>query len=137
VRRLPGSPEEVFDAWTTGDSLALWMCPGSIQRAVTEVDARVGGRFRILMKGPERDYDHTGEYLVLDRPRRLVFTWISEGTHGRSTTVTVELRRLGRGETQLTLTHDGLPDEEAVGKHESGWADILKRLAEQLRALRA
>lgn len=134
VRVMPASAEEVFDAWVDPESLAVWMAPGSVVRSVVEVDARVGGRFRILMKGPDCDHEHAGEYRVLERPRRLVFTWASEATGGRSTTVSVEIRPLGPGESELTLTHEGLPDEAATARHRSGWGDILRNLGEALRA---
>jgi uncharacterized protein YndB with AHSA1/START domain len=128
VRVLPGSADEVFDTWIDPESLAIWMAPGSVVRSVVEVDARVGGRFRIVMKGPDCDHEHTGEYRVLERPRRLVFTWISEATGGRSSTVTVEIRNRRPGEVELTLTHEGLLDENTTAKHRSGWADILEKL---------
>ena len=132
VRVLPASAEEVFDAWLDPESLAVWMAPGSVERAVAEVDGRVGGRFRIVMKGPDRDHEHTGEFLVLDRPRRLVLTWTSAETQGRATTVSVELRRLDDERTELTLVHEGLPDEAAADKHRSGWGDILEKLGAAL-----
>ncbi len=132
IRVLPGSPEEVFDAWTDPESLAVWMAPGSVRRSVVEADARVGGRFRIVMKGPDSDHEHTGQYLVVDRPRRLVFTRISQATQGRPTTVSVELRPRGRGETELTLTHEGLPDDVAAASHRSGWGDIVEKLGADL-----
>jgi uncharacterized protein YndB with AHSA1/START domain len=132
VRVLRASAEEVFDAWIDPGSLAVWMAPGSVVRSEAEVDARVGGRFRIVMKGPDCDHEHTGEYLVLERPRRLVFTWISEATGGRASTVSVEISPRGRGEVELALTHEDLPDETAGAKHRSGWGDILQRLGATL-----
>jgi uncharacterized protein YndB with AHSA1/START domain len=127
VRVVAAPPEEVFDAWTDPRSLAVWMAPGSVRGSVVEAEAKVGGRFRIVMQGPDCDHEHTGEYLVVERPRRLVFTWVSESTRGRPTTVSVELRARGRDETELTLVHEGLPDE-AVPDHRSGWGDILEKL---------
>jgi uncharacterized protein YndB with AHSA1/START domain len=100
---------------------------------VVEADPRAGGRFRIVMKGPECDHDHRGEYLVVERPHRLVFTWTSEATQGRSTTVTVEIRARGPNETELVLTHEGLPDEAAADGHRSGWGDIVEKLGARLR----
>jgi uncharacterized protein YndB with AHSA1/START domain len=132
VRLIPASAEELFDAWTDAASLAVWMAPGRVTGSVAEVDARVGGRFRIVMKGPDCDHEHTGEYLVVERPRRLVFTWISEATGGRPTTVTVELVRRGPRETELTLVHEGLPDETAAERHRSGWGGILQKLSAEL-----
>ena len=133
VRRLPASPEEVFDAWLDADSLREWMCPGASHVSAVEVDPRVGGRFRIVMSNEAGSTEHTGEYRELCRPDRLAFTWISEHTLDRETLVTVELRAIGR-ETELTLTHEQLPDDEARRKHERGWTGIVEKLAAHLTA---
>jgi uncharacterized protein YndB with AHSA1/START domain len=136
VRVLSASAEEAFDAWIDPESLAVWMTPGSVVRSLVEVDARVGGSFRIVMKGPDRDHEHRGQYLVLERPHRLVFTWISDATRGRPSTVSVEIRSRGNREVELTLTHEGLPDEAVAAKHRSGWGDILRNLGAALEARR-
>ena len=52
----------------------------------------------------DRKYPHYGRYLRIDRPRLLEFTWISEGTRGKESVVTIELVARG-GKTELTLTH--------------------------------
>jgi uncharacterized protein YndB with AHSA1/START domain len=62
-KTIPASREEVFAAWIDPDSLRHWMCPGDILTAEAELDPRVGGAYRIVMKGRTGDYDHTGEYL--------------------------------------------------------------------------
>lgn len=131
VRRLPASPEEVFDAWIDVDSLREWMCPGTSHVSAAEVDPRVGGRFRIVMRNEAGDTAHSGEYRELRRPERLAFTWISEHTLDRETLVTVELRAVGE-ETELTLTHERLPDDDARRKHERGWTGIVEKLAARL-----
>jgi len=133
VRVLPATPEEVFDAWLDPEGLARWMCPGPVTSATAEVDGRVGGRFRIVMREPGTDYLHTGEYRELARPRRLVLTWVSEATRGLPTTVTVELKPHGAGETELTLVHEGLPEETAE-RYTDGWGQILEKLAAHVRA---
>ena len=128
VRRLiQATREEVFAAWTDPSSISRWMCPGDITTAEAQLDVRVGGKFRILMKGPQKDYDHTGEYHVVDPPSKLVFTWISEGTDGKPTLVTVELQDLDPY-CQLTLTHEHFVKPEAVQAHEKGWMDIVNKL---------
>ena len=131
VRRMPASPEEVFDAWIDVDSLREWMCPGTSRVSAAEVDPRVGGRFRIVMRNEAGDTEHSGEYRELRRPERLAFTWISEHTLDRETLVTVELRAVGE-ETELTLTHEQLPDDDARRKHERGWTGIVEKLAARL-----
>jgi uncharacterized protein YndB with AHSA1/START domain len=133
VRRLAARPEEVFDAWIDAESLRAWMCAGATHVASAEVDPRVGGKFRIVMRGAQGDVEHTGRYREIRRPERLVFTWASNHTGGRETLVTVELRSRG-ADTELTLTHEGLPDDEACRRHEAGWTSIVEKLAAALAA---
>lgn len=130
-RLLPAPPEEVFDAWTDPEQVRQWLCPGTGTVPEASIDARPGGRFRIIMRSEGRDYVHTGEYRELVRPRRLVFTWISEETAGRESLVTVELRRRG-GRTEMTLTHEALPDDASRDRHRGGWSSILDRLEGRL-----
>jgi uncharacterized protein YndB with AHSA1/START domain len=125
---IPASREDVFAAWVDPESIRHWMCPGDATTAEAQVDPRVGGAFRIVMKAPTRDYEHTGEYLVVDPPSKLAFTWISEGTDYQPTLVTVEL--FGRGDQcELVLTHERLPNPDAVRRHKGGWSQIVERLA--------
>jgi uncharacterized protein YndB with AHSA1/START domain len=135
VRRLiRASREEIFDMWTRAENLRLWMRPPRASGASAESDARVGGKYRIVMHG-DRDYDHHGEYLVVDRPSRLSFTWISEGSHSQTSVVTVELFDRASGQTELVLTHQRLPAGEA-GRHTDGWTEILGELAGAIRSRR-
>ena len=136
VRVLPASPEEVFDAWTDPKSIREWMCPGAISEAVATLDVQINGRFTIIMKSPSGDLVYTGRYLAVDRPRRLVFTWVSNGVRGRTTQVTIELEPHGAGETRLTLVHEDMPDAEASANHERGWGQILTKLEACLRRVR-
>ena len=131
VRRLPARPEDVFDAWIDAESLRVWMCPGETRVAAVDVDARVGGSFRIVMRGAQGDVEHRGQYREIRRPQRLAFTWTSRHTAGRESLVTIELRADGTG-TELTLTHAELPDEEARRRHEAGWTSIVEKLAAHL-----
>ena len=130
VRRvIPVPRERVFQAWLDPTSLAQWMHPGGSTDATAEVDPRVGGKFRIVMiEGPKR-YEHTGEYLAIDPPKRLEFTWISDATDHRPTVVTIEFLERDRG-TELVLTHRRLPPKQ-VESHRRGWSDILQLLERQ------
>jgi uncharacterized protein YndB with AHSA1/START domain len=128
VRRvIRASRDEIFDMWTRAENLRLWMRPPRATGASAESDARVGGTYRIVMHG-DRDYDHHGEYLVVNRPSKLSFTWISEGSHYETSVVTVELFDRGGGQTELVLKHERLPAGEA-GRHTEGWTEILGELA--------
>jgi len=132
VRRLiPIDRERVFDAWLDPARLARFMCPTTAKRATADVDPRVGGRFRIVMFHPEVDANgvvHTGEYLLIDRPSRLAFTWESQFTEGITTVVTIDFIERGTS-TEVVLTHDRLPPQ-ALEAHRRGWTDILGLLGE-------
>ena len=132
VRRvLPVERKRVFAAWLDPVSLATWMRPGETIGAIVEVDPRVGGRFRILMQNEQGGgYEHQGEYLVIEPPSLLSFTWISAATDLRPTIVTVELYERDGG-TELVLTHRRLPPER-VDSHRHGWTDIVRLLLTEL-----
>lgn len=127
VRRfIPVPRQRVFAAWLDPASLARWMRPGGITATTAEVDARVGGRFRIVMMQGREQFEHTGEYLTIEPPARLSFTWISKATDLRATEVTIEFLERSGG-TELVLTHRGLPANQ-VESHRSGWTDALVNL---------
>jgi uncharacterized protein YndB with AHSA1/START domain len=135
VRRQIAVPRErVFEAWLDSASLAQWMRPNTFDftHATVTVDPRVGGGFRIVMEGRTNglDYEHRGEYLAIEPPSLLSFTWISRGTDYQPTVVTVELHERGAG-TELVLTHGRLPPK-AVDGHRQGWTDIVRLLDETL-----
>jgi uncharacterized protein YndB with AHSA1/START domain len=135
VRRvLPVERERVFAAWLDPASLATWMRPGESTGAIVEVDPRVGGRFRILMQQPQDSCcdEHQGEYLAIEPPSLLSFTWISAATDLRPTVVTVELHER-HGGTELVLTHRRLPPNRVDG-HRQGWTDIVRHLETELAA---
>jgi uncharacterized protein YndB with AHSA1/START domain len=132
VRRQMAVPRErVFAAWLDSESLAHWMRPGNSTHATVTVDPRVGGGFRIVMQGrPQGDVEHHGEYLAIEPPSLLSFTWISRHTGDKPTVVTIEFHERGMG-TELVLTHRGLPPTEVEG-HRKGWTDIVRLLDEAL-----
>lgn len=133
-KQMAASCEEVFDAWLDPMSLVEFMRPGQIQRVDAEVDARVGGKFRIDMVGMSDTTRHTGEYLVIDRPRVLKFTWVSKHTDNRPSVVTIELTARGAEKCEIVLTHTGLPNETEVKNHTNGWTFIVGKLAEIVAA---
>ena len=132
VRRQIAVPRErVFEAWLDSESLAHWMRPGDSTHATVTVDPRLGGGFRIVMVGPAHGaVEHRGEYLAIEPPSLLSFTWISKPTDHKPTVVTIEFHERGTG-TELVLTHRGLP-AKAVEGHRKGWTDIVRLLDEAL-----
>lgn len=127
ARSYDAKPEQVFDAWVNPASVQAWLADGG--KAI--VDAREDGLFYLEMPFEDRKYPHYGRYLRIDRPRLLEFTWISEGTRGKESVVTIELVARG-GKTELTLTHEGLPDQEMAESHKNGWSEFLTSLTRRL-----
>jgi uncharacterized protein YndB with AHSA1/START domain len=134
VRRTIAAPaKDLFDAWLDASALAVWMKPGDTTRSDATVDARVGGTFEIVMHTPRGAIPHRGVYEVIDRPRRLVFTWNSPYAGDHGSRVSVDFHPRGAG-TEIVLTHEKLPTDVAVGQHRGGWTDALAQLDERYGA---
>ncbi|HEY8209430.1 MAG TPA: SRPBCC family protein [Myxococcaceae bacterium] len=124
VRKLSASPERVFDAWLDPEKIRGWMVapgPGEVLRV--QLEARVGGKFSFLIRRQDGDVDHVGEYLELDQPRRLAFTWAVPKYSSEVTRVSLDFAPAGSG-TEVTLVHEGVL-EEYRERTEEGWGKIL------------
>jgi uncharacterized protein YndB with AHSA1/START domain len=129
-RRVRASAEQVFDLWTKPDLMVRWMSPypGAVDCKASS-DLRPGGAFSLVMTSAESSREVSGTYVHIDRPRKLVFTWIGPLTNNVNTLVTVELTPRG-DETDLVLTHERLPTSAIVEGHTRGWGHILDHLAD-------
>jgi uncharacterized protein YndB with AHSA1/START domain len=125
--RIAAPPEKVFDAWLDEDVARQFLAAGDHSVADIAIDSREGGAFNVSMANTESSFDHHGHYVVLDRPRRLVFTWISPATEGRLTMVEINFTPENGG-TLVELRHDGLLNEERERQHAGGWQSILDKL---------
>jgi uncharacterized protein YndB with AHSA1/START domain len=125
-------PERVFDAWLdpkTAGRFAFATPDGEMIKA--EIDARVGGRFNFTDRRPEMgDVAHVGEYEVIDRPRRLVFSFAVPQYNPDYTRVTLDFVAVDGG-CEVTLTHEGVAAEYAEGTPK-GWVMILAGLERAL-----
>ena len=129
-RKMPAPREVVYQAWIDLQGIREWMCPGDVTSAEAVLDVRVGGSYRIVMKGKDKDHVHTGIYQVVEPNTKLVFTWTQEGNEV-TTLVTVEF--LPRGaESELVLTHERFTQSDAAKRYESDWGTIADKLAAYL-----
>ena len=132
VRTLGAPVARVYAAWTEAALLARWMAPAPYRVLEAETDPRPGGIYRVKVVGPSGD-EHltTGEFLELVPDRRVVQSWLYAGAFGRDdapSCLTVDLRALGPALTEVTLTHDRIPDTEAYAHLDEGWAACLDAL---------
>jgi uncharacterized protein YndB with AHSA1/START domain len=129
-RRVRATAEQIFDLWTKPDLMVRWMSPfpGVVDCKAT-CDLRPGGAFSLVMLSGESSREVSGTYVQIDRPRKLVFTWIGPLTNNVTTLVTVELNQSG-DETDVVLTHERLPTPAICEGHTRGWGNILDHLAD-------
>ena len=125
-RRLPAPPSDVYEAWLDEATLALFIAPPP-GTATAAIDPRVGGSLRIEMAYPDRLVVIEGEYLLLDRPSRISFTWRVE-TQLIDSVVTVTFEPAGADETLMTILHTQLPPSW-VESYDRGWGQIAESLA--------
>ena len=134
VRTIAAPVARVFAAWTDPALLQQWLAPGFMRVVEARVDARPGGRYRVVVADPAGNrHVTTGEYREVVRDRRLVQTWIYEGDDPPVTRIptllTVDFRDTGAGATELAIRQDQLPTPEYREGNRAGWASCLDKLA--------
>jgi uncharacterized protein YndB with AHSA1/START domain len=137
-RTFSAPAQAVFDAWTSPEMLRRWWPAGSDwETPVAEVDARVGGSLRLVMRSPAgEEFGGGGEYVEVTPPSRLVFTWTWDGHEGHEGTqlVEIEFRQRDDGATSVVLTNRGLRDEASRQSHRQGWEASFDNLDRVLAA---
>jgi uncharacterized protein YndB with AHSA1/START domain len=131
----------VWKAWTDSKMMAQWFGPRGFTNPICELDGRIGGSLRIVMRGPDgTDYPMKGVFREVSVPERLVFTNIAIDKEGK---------HLLEGETTVTFTEkDGkttlVLETHAVGLvpiapqmlagMEAGWTQSIDKLQELAEA---
>lgn len=133
ARHYDFPPEMVFDAWLDPGMARrfLFATPDGEMQQV-DIDARPGGRFTIVERRPDGDAAHYGEYLGIERPYRLAFTFSTE-PDAPGDRVDVTVVPAGDG-CDLTLRHALSPEWAAYeDRTRQGWTDILATLGTYLQ----
>jgi uncharacterized protein YndB with AHSA1/START domain len=118
---------KVYSAWTTPEILAQWFAPGARQPHPEILDVRVGGTYKIIMRGADDSPVAIGTYQTVVPNEKLVFTWGWEGDPSQPTLVTVTFADKGKG-TEVVLVHDRFPTAETCEHHRMGWQAIMDKL---------
>jgi uncharacterized protein YndB with AHSA1/START domain len=123
--------EKVFDAWIDPLIMSRFiMGMPNMPESTVENDPREGGEFTIIMHYRGEKLPHTGKYLEINRPNKLVFTWASHHSVVDNSTVTLNFTKIDTFKTNVSLSHVRFIDEEARAAHEGGWGCILNKLDE-------
>jgi uncharacterized protein YndB with AHSA1/START domain len=133
-RSFQAPAQAVFDAWTSAEVMRRWFhAEHHWETPTAEVDLRLGGNVRVVMRDPDKDveYGGGGHYTEIDPPRRLVFTWTWDDDTDRETLIELDFDEAD-GATTVRLTHSNLRDQESVISHEDGWATCLDNLDDVL-----
>jgi uncharacterized protein YndB with AHSA1/START domain len=124
TRRYAAPPERLFDAWINPAIAGTWLfATASHPMARVEIDARVGGMFRLVGEQDGQAIEYTGEYVEVFPHRRLVFTLALENRPHEMTRVIVEIAPL-KALSNLTLLHENVPADMA-SRLKARWTGIL------------
>jgi uncharacterized protein YndB with AHSA1/START domain len=134
-RTFKAPAEAVFEAFTSEEVMRRWWHAGNDwETPVAEVDLRIGGAVRVVMRNPHEDVEHGGggHYTEIDPPRRLAFTWVwDDDADAVEQLIEIDFAEAD-GVTSVTFTHSGLWDEESLPSFEDGWTRCFDNLERTL-----
>jgi uncharacterized protein YndB with AHSA1/START domain len=128
-RTYTAPAEDVFDAWTNPEVMRRWLhCAPDWETPVADVDLRVGGKVRVVMRRPDgTEAGAQGQYRLIDRPHRLVMTWTFDDLP--SNEQLIELSFYEReGSTTVLMINSGISSDERREAQDDGWRGCLNEL---------
>jgi len=135
-RVLRTKPERIYRAFLDADAMAKWLPPNGFTGKVHEIDARVGGRYRMSFTNFSSGSSHSfgGEYLELVPNERIRHTdrFDDSNLPGQMIT-TIVLKPVSTG-TELTIVQEGIPEAIPVEACYLGWQESLTLLAQLVEA---
>ena len=128
-RTFAASAEDVFDAWTSAEVMRRWFHPAPAwSTPQADVDLRVGGRVRIVMRRPDgTEAGAQGEYTLIDRPRRLVMSWSFDDNPSNEQLIELSFTESG-GTTTVLMVNSGISSDERRDSQDAGWRGCLDEL---------
>ena len=131
TRRFQAEAQRVFEAWLKPELIERWMFGPQVRDEEIvhlAVDPRVGGAFSFMVERGGETIEHLGKYLEVERPRKLVFTWMIAGAEMGSRVLLDFVEAADACE--LTLTHELHPSwGNRIDEMERAWARLLEGLA--------
>lgn len=121
--QLPFSPERVYAAWVSSDTV---IAPATRM----DIDPVVGGHYRLFMDTPEFSTRNEGVFLEVEPPAHLKYTWEWD-SDGKVTEITVDFSPDGNG-CRVRIQHAGFAEKESFEMHATGWDSYISGLIEFL-----
>lgn len=131
-RTFDAPAEDVFDAWTSPEVIGRWFKPREgWQEASAEVDLRVGGRVRVVMRDPDGEpVAAGGEYTLIERPHRLAFTWTFDDAPSNQQMIELEFTERD-GITTVLFVNSDISEERREAQDE-GWRTCFDEIGRLL-----
>ncbi|HTT28605.1 MAG TPA: SRPBCC domain-containing protein [Solirubrobacteraceae bacterium] len=128
-RAFAASAEDVFDAWTSPEVMRRWFhCGPDWDTPMAEVDLRVGGKVRVVMRRPDGGEAHMqGEYTLIDRPHRLEMTWTFGDDPSNEQLIELSFSE-SEGSTTVVLVNSAISTRERRDAQDWGWNACLDEL---------
>ena len=130
IERAFGAPaEDVFDAWTSPEVMRRWFHPApDWDTPEVEVDLRVGGKVRVVMRQPDgTEVEAQGEYTLIDRPHRLMMTWTFDDDPSNEQLIELSFSE-SEGSTTVLLVNSGISTDGRRDAQDWGWRGCLDEL---------
>jgi uncharacterized protein YndB with AHSA1/START domain len=132
-RTFAASAADVFDAWTSPEVMRRWFhCAPDWETPEAEVDLRVGGKVRVVMRRPDgRQAEARGQYTLIDRPHRLVMIWTFDADPSNEQLIELSFSE-SDGSTTVLMVNSGISTGERRDSQEEGWSGCLEELERML-----
>jgi uncharacterized protein YndB with AHSA1/START domain len=132
-RTFAAGAEEVFDAWTSPEVMRRWFhVAPDWDTPLAEVDLRVGGSVRIVMRRPDgTEAGARGRYTLIDRPRRLVMTWAFDDDPANEQLIELSFSE-SQGLTTVLLVNSRISTDPRRHAQDLGWRGCLDELERAL-----
>jgi uncharacterized protein YndB with AHSA1/START domain len=132
-RTFEAPAEDVFDAWTSPEVIRRWFRPArGWQEPSAEVDLRVGGKIRVVMRTPDGGpVEAGGEYTLIERPHRLAFTWTFDDDPSNEQMIELEFTERD-GATTVLFVNSNISEQERRDSQYDGWSTCIDEMGRVL-----
>ena len=140
-RVIKAPPALLWDVWTKPEHMRRWLGPKRLEMVHCEVDLRVGGSYRFVHRAPDgQEFGFHGVYREIDKPRRLVSTFVFEPWPDLEAVDTLTFEEVDGGTLVTTSSrHSSIEarDGHLAGGMEGGMTEGYERLDSLVAALQS